>query len=64
MNEFEERYTLICETVNKTTGEIERRVTNEFPAESLTEVLENVTYFLNGVSYTYVGGLEKISKQH
>jgi hypothetical protein len=57
---IEERYSLVQETVDTETGDVQRRNTAEFSADTLTEVLENFTYFLNGVSYTYVEDLVPI----
>lgn len=56
---MQDRFFLSMETINDH-GAVVSENTSSFTAEDLTELLDNMTYFLNGCSYTYVEALEAV----
>ena len=56
---MQDRFFFSMETIDDD-GEVISSNTASFSAEDLTELLDNMTYFLNGCSYTYVEGLEAV----
>ena len=56
---MQDRFFLSMETVDEN-GEVVSSNTSSFTADDLTELLANMTYFLNGCSYTYVEDLEAV----
>jgi len=56
---MQDRFFLSMETIDDH-GAVVSSNTSSFTAEDLTELLANMTYFLNGCSYTYVEDLEAI----
>lgn len=54
-----ERFFLSMETIDDD-GAVVSSNTSSFTAEDLTELLDNMTYFLNGCSYTYVESLKAV----
>ena len=56
---MQDRFFLSMETVDDE-GAVVSSNTSSFTAEDLTELLDNITYFLNGCSYTYVNQLEAV----
>lgn len=56
---MQDRFFLSMETTDDD-GAVVSSNTSSFTAEDLTELLDNMTYFLNGCSYTYVESLEAV----
>lgn len=56
---MQDRFFLSMETIDDH-GAVVSSNTSSFTAEDLTELLANMTYFLNGCSYTYVEDLVAI----
>lgn len=56
---MQDRFFLSKETTDEN-GAVVSSNTSQFTAEDLTELLDNMTYFLNGCSYTYVEALEAV----
>ena len=56
---MQDRFFLSMETIDDD-GAVVSNNTASFTAEDLTELLDNMTYFLNGCSYTYVESLEAV----
>ena len=56
MSEWTDEFTLERITYDPD-GEVDNRVYHTFKAEDLTELLDHLSYFLQGCSYSYVKGL-------
>ena len=56
---MQDRFFLSMETIDDD-GAVVSSNTSSFTAEDLTELLDNMTYFLNGCSYTYVESLKAV----
>ena len=56
---MQDRFFLSMETIDDD-GAVVSNNTASFTAEDLTELLDNITYFVNGCSYTYVEALEAV----
>jgi len=54
------KFTLIAEHTNWYTGKVESKVTYEFEADGISEVLENTDLFIRGVGYVPTGTLDYI----
>jgi len=56
MGKWTDEYTLERITYDPE-GEVESRVYHTFKADEITELLDNMTYFIQGCSFSYVKGL-------
>jgi hypothetical protein len=54
------KFTLIAEHTNWYTGKVESKVTYEFDADGLSEVLQNTDLFIRGVGYQPDGTLDYV----
>jgi hypothetical protein len=54
------KFTLIAEHTNWYTGKVESKVTYEFEADGISDVLQNTDLFLRGVGYFPNGTLDYI----
>jgi len=61
MEKWTDEYTLERITYDLE-GEVESRVYHTFKADELNELLDYMSYFLQGCSYTYVTGLKAIKE--
>ena len=61
MEKWTDEYTLERITYDLE-GEVESRVYHTFKADELNELLDYMSYFLQGCSYTYVIGLKAIKE--
>lgn len=57
MDKWTDEYTLERITYDPD-GEVDSRVYHTFKAEEITELLDHMTYFLQGCSFSYVTGLK------
>lgn len=62
MGEWREEYKLE-RTIIDSNGKVENRVTHTFNGESLPEILDQLTYFLKGCSFTYVKELNYLGEE-
>ena len=54
------KFTLIAEHTNWYTGKVESKVTYEFEADGISDVLQNTDLFLRGVGYHPEGTLDYV----
>jgi hypothetical protein len=54
------KFTLIAEHTNWYTSKVESKVTYEFEADSITDVLQNTDLFIRGVGYFPEGTLDYV----
>ena len=54
------KFTLIAENTNWYTGKVESKVTHEFDADGISDVLQNTDLFLRGVGYFPNGTLDYV----
>ena len=57
------KFTLIAEHTNWYTGKVESKVTYEFDADGISEVLQNTDLFLRGVGYHPEGTLDYVQDE-
>ena len=57
------KFTLIAEHTNWYTNKVESKVTYEFEADGITDVLQNTDLFLRGVGYSPEGTLDYVSDE-
>jgi hypothetical protein len=55
------KFTLIAEHTNWYTGKVESKVTHEFEADGISDVLQNTDLFLRGVGYNPTGQLDYVT---
>lgn len=58
------KFTLIAEHTNLYTNKVESKVTYEFEADGISDVLYNTDLFLRGVGYFPNGTLEYVSDEY
>jgi len=58
------KFTLIAEHTNWYTGKVESKVTYEFEADGITDVLQNTDLFIRGVGYFPEGTLEYVPDEN
>jgi len=57
------KFTLIAEHTNWYTGKVESKVTYEFDADGISEVLQNTDLFIRGVGYHPEGTLDYVQDE-